>query len=103
LEKVPGIQCAYHPRLFSGNPEESKGDVEIVVVGAPDLVEWHEFISNVGETLGRPVDVALFTIRELRSKVKERDLHWLRVFKESKIMLIGEDSLANQSSIHYNA
>ena len=103
MEKVPGIQCAYHPRLFSGNPEESKGDVEIVVVGAPDLVEWHEFISNVGETLGRPVDVALFTIRELRSKVKERDLHWLRLFKESKIMLIGEDSLANQSSIHYNA
>ena len=103
LENAPGIQCAYNPRLFSGKPEESRGDVEIRVVGAPDWVEWDEFISNVEEKLGRPVDVALFTVGELRSRIKGRDSHLLRVFKESKIMLIGEHSLANQSSIHYNA
>jgi len=103
LERVPGVQCAFIYGSFPRNPKNPKGDVEIMAVGAPDLVESDKIISNAEEELGMPIHITSFTVRELQERIKVRDALVSRALRGLKIMLIGEESLANQNPIHYNA
>lgn len=103
LEKIPGIQCAFIYGSYPKNLEHPEGDVEIMVVGTPDLVELDESISSVEEDLGIPVDITSFTVREFQERINVRDPLVSRALKGPRIMLVGEDPLANRSSIHYNS
>jgi predicted nucleotidyltransferase len=103
LEKIPGIQCAFIYGSYPRNLKHPEGDVEIVVVGTPDLVELDESISNVEEDLGMPIDITSFTVREFQERINVRDPLVSRALKGPRITLIGEDPLANRGSIHYNS
>jgi len=103
LEKIPGIQCAFIYGSYPRNLKHPEGDVEIMVVGTPDLVELDESILSVEKDLGMPIDVTSYTVRELQERINVRDPLVSRALKGPRITLIGEDPLANRSSIHYNS
>jgi predicted nucleotidyltransferase len=103
LGKIPGIQCAFIYGSYPRNLKHPEGDVEIMVVGTPDLVELDESISIVEEDLGMPIDITSFTVREFQERLNVRDPLVSRALKGPRITLVGEDPLANQGSIHYNS
>jgi predicted nucleotidyltransferase len=55
LEKVTGIRYAFIYGSYAKNPENQAGDVDLVVVGGPDLVEMDETISRGGMGLKRAI------------------------------------------------
>jgi predicted nucleotidyltransferase len=103
LEKVPGIQYAFIYGSFPGNSEDPEGAVDIMVLGAPDLAELDEIISRAEEELGTAIDVTSFTVREFEERIKAVDELVSKALKGPKRVLIGDDSVANQSLIPYNA
>ena len=54
LDKVPGIQYAFIYGFFPKNPKNSQGEVDVMVVGGPQLVEMDQMISKAEGELNYP-------------------------------------------------
>jgi predicted nucleotidyltransferase len=91
FEKVPGIQYAFIYGPFVKNPENPDSDVDVMVIGGPDLVEMDEIISKTEKVLERAVRITSFTVREFKERIKVEEDFVTRALKEPKIMLIGHE------------
>jgi len=91
LENVPGIRYAFICDSFANNPEDHEREVDIIVLGGPDLVEMDEVISEAEEKLGRPFLITSFTVREFQERIKVKDEAILRTLQGPKIMLLGNE------------
>ncbi len=91
LEKVPGIQYAFIYDSFADNPEDHEREVDIIVLGGPDLVEMNEILSEAEEKLGRPFLLTSFTVREFQERIRVKDEPILRALQGPKIMLLGDE------------
>jgi predicted nucleotidyltransferase len=91
LVKVPGIKYAFIHGPYAKNPENRESDVDVIVVGGPDLAEMDETISRAGVELRRSIFINLFTVREFREKIEVKEEHVLEALKGPKIFLIGHE------------
>lgn len=91
LENVPGIQYAFMYDSFATNQADHGREVDIIVLGGPDLVEMDEVISWAEERLGRPFFITSFTVREFQERIKVKDEAILRALQRPKIMLLGNE------------
>ena len=91
LEKVPGIQYAFIHGSYATNPENRESDVDVIVVGGPDLAEMDQIISRAGVELGRSIYITLFTVREFRERVEVKEEHVLEALQGPNIILIGHE------------
>jgi predicted nucleotidyltransferase len=91
LEKVPGIQYAFIYGPFVKNPGNPESDVDVMVIGGPDLVEMDEIISKTEEVLKRAIRITSFTVREFKERIKVNEDLVFKALKGPKIMLIGHE------------
>jgi len=91
LEKVPGIRFGFIDASLVKNQGDRESEVDITVLGGPDLVEMDEVISQVEEKLGRPFFITSFTVREFQERIKVKDEAVLRALKGPRIMLLGDE------------
>ena len=91
LENVPGIQRACIYDSFAKNLQHHEYEVDIVVLGGPDLVEMDEAISEAEEKLGRPFLITSFTVREFQERIRVQDEAILRILQGPRIMLLGDE------------
>jgi len=91
LEKVPGIQYAFVYGSYAKNPENQEGDVDLMVLGGPDLVEMDEIISRAGVELRRAIYITSFTVRDFRERIEVMDESILEALEGPRIMLIGHE------------
>lgn len=96
LEKVPGIRYAFIYGSYAKDPEDQESDVDLMVVGGPDLVEMDEIISRAGVELRRAIYITSFTVREFRERVEVKEEFILEALKGPKIMLIGHEKEMNE-------
>ncbi len=90
LEIVPGIQYAFIHNC-SVTDSENRDEIEIIVLGSPDLVEMDEVISGTEEKAGRPLLVTSFTLTEFRERISVKDEAALRTLQTPKMMLLGNE------------
>lgn len=112
LEKIAGIQYAFIYGLYARDPENRESDIDVMVVGGPDLYDMDETLSRAGVELGRSIYITLFTVREFRERVEVKEKHVLEALQGPKIILIGHEEemigflkrelLANERRINYN-
>ncbi len=91
LEKIPGILYAFIHGPYAKDPENRESDVDVMVVGGPDLADMDETISRAGVELGRSIYITLFTVREFRERIEVKEEHVLEALKGPKIILIGHE------------
>jgi predicted nucleotidyltransferase len=91
LKRVPGIQCAFIYGSYAKNPENQESDIDLMVVGGPDLDEMDETISRAGMELRRAIYITSFTLREFRERIEVKEEHVLEALDGPKIMLIGHE------------
>ena len=107
LEKVPGIQYAFIYGSYAKNPDNQESDIDLMVVGGPDLVEMDEAISRAGMELKRAIYITSFTVREFRERIEVKDESVWEALKGPRIMLIrGKNEMAwisNATSWQTNA
>jgi hypothetical protein len=93
LEKIPGIVYAFTAGAAKDVEDPGK-EIEIIVVGGPDLDEMEEVISEVEKRLGRTIRISSFTVSEFRDRVRAEDDLVAPLIEKKKVMLIGnEDEL----------
>ncbi len=72
------------------NPE-NHDEVDIIVLGGPDLVEMDEAMSEMEKRTGRPLFITSFTVREFRERIRVKDEALLRTLQCPKMMLLGNE------------
>ncbi len=91
LEKIAGIRYAFIHGPCARDPENRESDVDVMVLGGPDLAEMDETISRAGVDLRRSIFITLFTVREFRERIEVKEEHVLEALRGPKIMLIGHE------------
>lgn len=91
LEKVPGIQHAFIYGSYAKDPGDQESDVDLMVVGGPNLLEMDETISKAGMELKRTIYITSFTVREFCERIEVKDESVLEALEEPRIMLIGHE------------
>ncbi len=92
LEKVPGIYVAFAYGPFPGNPQDLEREIDILVVGDPDLHELDEIISDTEKKIGRAIHVLSYTLREFRQRITVKDGVVLGAVEGPKVILIGTEN-----------
>lgn len=69
LRSIAGVEVAFLYGSFAarmrGEPGEAPGDIDVMVVGAPDPMAVYEACQRVGDQVGREVSATILTPEEL--------------------------------------
>ena len=91
LERLKEIETAFIYGTYATGKESESSDVDIMVIGKPDLTELNEIISNLEEKLNREINYMCFDQEEFKERRKVGDAFINEVLSGEKIMLKGSD------------
>lgn len=91
LKRLKGIETAFIYGTYATGKESESSDVDIMVIGKPDLTELNEVISNLEEKLNREINYMCFDQEEFKERRKAGDAFIEDVLSGEKIMLKGSD------------
>ncbi len=91
LERLKGIETAFIYGTYATGKESESSDVDIMVIGKPDLTELNEVISDLEEKLNREINYMCFDQEEFKERRKAGDAFINEVLSGEKIMLKGSE------------
>jgi predicted nucleotidyltransferase/predicted transcriptional regulator with HTH domain len=91
LERLKGIETAFIYGTYATGKESESSDVDIMVIGKPDLTELNEVVSNLEEKLNREINYMCFDQEEFKERRKARDAFINEALSGEKIMLKGSE------------
>lgn len=86
------ISAAFVYGSMASGTETSESDVDWFIVGEVKLSELSGRLQAAENKLRRPVNPVVFSVREARQKLKEKQHFMETIRKAKKLFLIGEDS-----------
>lgn len=91
LERLEGIETAFIYGTYASGNESESSDVDIMIIGKPDLTELNEVISDLEEKLNREINYMCFDQEEFKERRKAGDAFINEVLSGEKIMLKGTE------------
>lgn len=91
LAGVKDIDYAFIYGSIASGASTGKSDVDLMVVGEIRLENLLKVIKGPEEALGREINPSLYSLREFKARAKKKDPFIMRVLKEPKIMILGDD------------
>jgi len=94
LQELSGIEAAFIYGSYATGKEAPHSDIDILIIGRPNLRELGTKMDELEEQLSREVNYTCFDRREFEDRKKRGDPFLAEVLSERKIFLIGsEDEL----------
>ncbi|MDI6716700.1 MAG: nucleotidyltransferase domain-containing protein [Actinomycetota bacterium] len=94
LSEVGHIDFAFIYGSVAKNLEDARSDIDLMVIGDPDLDVLNDVVSAAEKVLRRDVNYTVFTPKEWKERVAKKDSFVMDVLNNKKIFLIGgEDEL----------
>ena len=90
LEAIDDVEAAAIYGSVASRTDTGRSDIDLLVVGSPDELAFHESVSAVEEVLGRPINYTLLSRRELEDRLRQNDPFLNRVLKGDLIPVIGD-------------
>ena len=90
LEEIDGVEAAAVYGSVAAGSDTGRSDIDLLVVGSPDELAFHEAVSALEEVLGRPINYTLLSRKELRARVRRKDPFLNRVLTGDLIPVIGD-------------
>ncbi len=90
LEKTDNVETAAVYGSVASGTDTGLSDIDLLVVGAPDELAFHETVSTIEEQLGRPINYTLISPKEFRKRVQQHDPFLDRILAGDLIPLIGD-------------
>ncbi len=89
LGKLKGIETAFIYGSYATGKEYESSDVDIMIVGKPDLTELNGIISELEKKLNREINYMCFDQEEYKERQRAGDAFIREVLSREKIMLKG--------------
>lgn len=71
--------------------ERADSDIDLLIVGTPNLTELESALDDLEGRIGRPINYVLYSPTEWESKLAERDPFLTRVMAGERIVIVGEN------------
>jgi predicted nucleotidyltransferase len=71
--------------------ERVDSDIDLLIVGTPNLTELEDALDDLETRIGRPINYVLYSPTEWESKLAERDPFLTRVMDGARIVILGEN------------
>jgi len=92
LSKITKIKTALIFGSFAAKKESKKSDIDLMIIGEPDITKLNYIISLLENKLKREINPVVYSFEEYQLKKKENSQFILDILKKPKILLIGEES-----------
>lgn len=92
LKKLKGIKAAFIYGSYATGKETESSDVDLMIVGKPDLTELNEEINGLEDKLDREINYMCFDREEYEERKKTKDAFISEILAEEIILLQGSDN-----------
>lgn len=89
INKLSGIEAAFIYGSYAKGEESESSDVDVLIIGRPDMTELNEMINELEEKLHREINYVSFDRDEFEKRKKESNAFIVEVLGGKKIMLKG--------------
>ena len=94
LMKIDNIEISFIYGSFAAGAESEKSDIDLMVIGKIPLENLLQHIREPEKILGREIQVSLYDLSEIITRLSQNDPFITEVMKNPKIVLTGnEDGL----------
>ena len=94
FKKVSGIEFAFIYGSFAKGQETQSSDIDIMLIGDVLQRELLSRLHEIEDKIGRTINYLSYSRKEVIDRIKKKNYFMLNVFKDKKIMLVGnEDEL----------
>ena len=94
LSSLKDITAAFVFGSFASHSERETSDIDVIIIGKPDMSQLNEKIRELEHSLKREINLMVYPRREYQAMKKAKSGFILDLLKKPKIMLIGrEDGL----------
>jgi predicted nucleotidyltransferase len=90
LEEIDGVEAAAVYGSVAAGSDTGRSDIDLLIVGSPDELAFHETVSALEEDLGRPINYTLLSRKEFNTRMRRRDPFLKRVLAGDLIPVIGD-------------
>ena len=91
LSSVGGIETAFIYGSFASNKEKSTSDIDLMIIGGPDISSLNKKIAKLEHGLKRDINSSIYTVREYRKKKRAGSGFIKELVRNPKIMLFGSE------------
>jgi predicted nucleotidyltransferase len=92
VAKLKGIEAAFIYGSYATGKEVESSDVDLMIIGKPDLTELNEVISGLEDKLNREINYMCFDQEEYEERKKTKDAFISGVLSDEKMMLKGSEN-----------
>ncbi|UCD15000.1 MAG: nucleotidyltransferase domain-containing protein, partial [Candidatus Omnitrophota bacterium] len=92
LSSVSEIQIAFIYGSFAARQQDKHSDIDIMVIGDPDISDLNEKINELERKLKREIDVTIYSLEEYKDKKKQKRGFIIGLLHNPKIMLRGKEN-----------
>jgi len=92
VAKLKGIESAFIYGSYATGKETESSDVDLMIIGNPDLTELNEVISKLEDRLNREINYMCFDREEYEERKKPKDAFISGILSEEKIVLKGSEN-----------
>ena len=92
VAKLKGIEAAFIYGSYATGKEVESSDVDLMIIGKPDLTELNEVISGLEDKLNREINYMCFDREEYEERKKTKDAFISGVLSDEKMMLKGSEN-----------
>jgi predicted nucleotidyltransferase len=90
LEAIEEVEAAAIYGSVAAGSDTGRSDIDLLVVGTPDELGFHDAVSALEEVLGRPISYTLLTRKELDDRLRRKDPFLARVLAGNLIPVVGD-------------
>jgi len=91
LLSFKNIRLAFIYGSFASGREKSTSDIDLMIIGHPDISVLNEKIAELEKKLRREINPTIYSLQEYRAKKRVASGFIEEVFKAPKIMLVGKE------------
>jgi len=92
LEKIGNIEFAFIYGSFAKGKENYLSDIDLVIIGKPDEDKLIKELDKLEEKLQREINYKLYTLKDIKREVKEKEPFFQETLKDKKVLIIGDES-----------
>jgi predicted nucleotidyltransferase len=89
INSIVGVRTAFIYGSFAQNQENAASDIDLLIIGAPDDILVMEKIEDLENRLKREINYNIYSEKEFKQRLKQKDSFVLNLLKRPKIILKG--------------
>jgi len=89
LQEMVGVKASFIFGSYAAGEADASSDLDLMVIGEPDLDKLSPVISRLEKQLNRPINYVIFSEQEWNRKIAGQDPFCLNVSKSPKVILFG--------------